>query len=92
VYNQVYKSEAIMTDYVRTQVLLEKKQRIELDKIAGDMGIPFSELVRDFLNAQIRLRTYAEMRHAAEQLYNDYANDKELTAMTALDGEEFSNG
>lgn len=81
-----------MTDYVRTQVLLEKKQRSQLDKIAGELGIPFSELVRDFLNAQLRLRTYAEMRRAAEQLYNEYANDENLTALTALDGEEFING
>jgi antitoxin component of RelBE/YafQ-DinJ toxin-antitoxin module len=78
-----------MTDFVRTQILLEKKQRNQLNKIAENMGIPFSELVRDFLNAQLRLRTYEEMRRAAEQLYSDYANDKDLTAMTALDGEEF---
>jgi hypothetical protein len=81
-----------MTDFVRTQVLLEKKQRTQLDKIAGDMGISFSELVREFLNAQLRLRTYDGMRQAAEQLYSDYANDEELTGMTALDGEEFING
>ena len=81
-----------MTDFVRTQILLEKKQRIQLDKIAEVMGITFSELVRDFLNAQLRLRTYEEMRRAAEQLYDDYAKDEELTAMAALDGEEFING
>ena len=81
-----------MTDYVRTQILLEKKQRIQLDKIAEAMGIPFSELVRDFLNAQLRIRQYEEMRRAAEQLYSDYANDADLTAMTTLDGEEFING
>ena len=81
-----------MTDFIRTQVLLEKKQRIQLDEIAENMGVSFSELVRDFLNAQLRLRTYEEMRRAAEQLYNDYTNDEDLTAMTALDGEEFING
>jgi hypothetical protein len=92
VYNQVYKSEAIMTDFVRTQILLEKKQRIQLDNLAADKGIPFSELVRDFLDAQIRIHTYDEMRRAAAQLYNDYANDENLTAMTGLDGEEFIHG
>ena len=81
-----------MTDFIRTQILLEKKQRIQLDNIAESMGVSFSELVRDFLNAQLRLRTYEEMRRAAELLYSDYANDEDLTAMTALDGEEFSNG
>ena len=81
-----------MTDFVRTQILLEKKQRIQLDKIAENMGITFSELVRDFLNAQLRLRTYEEMRRAAEQLYTDYATDADLTALNSLDGEEFING
>jgi hypothetical protein len=81
-----------MSDFIRTQVLLEKKQRIQLDKIAEDMGISFSELVRDYLNAQLRIRTYEEMRHAAELLYDDYAKDDELTAMTGLDGEDFING
>ncbi len=55
-----------MSDFVRTQVLLEKRQRVQLDKIAEDMGISFSELVREFLDAQLRLRTYDEMRRAAE--------------------------
>ncbi len=81
----------MMSDFVRTQVLLEKKQRVQLDKIAEDMGISFSELVRDFLDAQLRLRTYEEMRRAAEQLYDDYTNDENLTDMTTLDGEDFIN-
>jgi hypothetical protein len=81
-----------MSDFIRTQVLLEKKQRIQLDEIANQNGVSLSELVRKFLNNQLRLHTYEEMRLAAEQLYNDYASDEELTAMTALDGEDFING
>jgi len=81
-----------MSDFVRIQVLLEKKQRTQLDKIAEDMGISFSELVRDFLNAQLRARTYQEMRHAAEQLYKDYASDADVTALSALDREDFIYG
>lgn len=80
-----------MSDLVRTQILLEKNQRIQLDKIAEEKGISFSELVRNYLNAQLRARTYQEMHLAAEQLYHDYANDDELTETTALDGEDFIN-
>ncbi len=80
-----------MPDFVRTQVLPEKRQRVQLDKIAEDMEISFSELVREFLDAQLRLRTYEEMRRAAEQLYEDYANDENLTDLTTLDGEDFLN-
>jgi hypothetical protein len=80
-----------MTNYIRTQILLEEKQRHQLDEIARNSGISFSELVRDLIDAQIRLRTYENMRRAAEQLYNDYANDSNLTDLTALDGEDFIN-
>ena len=80
-----------MTNYIRTQILLEKKQREQLDEIAQNAGISFSELVRDFLDAQMRIRTYEDMRLAAEQLCDDYAQDGSLTDMTALDGEDFIN-
>ena len=81
-----------MSDLIRTQVLLEKKQRLQLDAIAEETGVSFSEIVREFLNAQLRARAYQDMRRAAEQLYNDYATDEGLTDMTALDGEDFING
>ncbi|OJX40677.1 MAG: hypothetical protein BGO78_06750 [Chloroflexi bacterium 44-23] len=80
-----------MSDYIRTQILLDKKQRGKLDKIAEDLGISFSELVREFLSIQMRQHTYAEMRLAAEQLFDEYANDEELKAMTELDGEDIIN-
>ena len=80
-----------MTNYIRTQVLLEKRQRNRLDEIAQNAGISFSELVRDFLDAQMRIRTYEDMRRAANQLREDYANDGNLTEMSALDGEDFIN-
>ena len=80
-----------MTDYIRTQVLLEKSQRQQLDEIAERTGVSFSELVRSFLDAQLRIRTYEEMRRVAEQIYADYATDEQLTGMTALDSEDFIN-
>ncbi len=80
-----------MTDYIRTQVLLEKKQRKQLDEIAQNAGISFSELVRDFLDAQMRIRTYEDMQRAADQLLDDYTRDGTLTEMSALDGEDFIN-
>ena len=80
-----------MSDLVRTQVLLEKKQREALNAIAKKERVPFSELVRDYLNAQLRQRQYAELRLAAEQLREDYAVGGELTEMTALDGEDFAH-
>ena len=80
-----------MSDLIRTQVLLEKKQRIELDEIATKEGKSFSELVRIFLDAQLRQRRYDEMSLAAEQLAADYQAGGELTDLTSLDGEDFLN-
>jgi metal-responsive CopG/Arc/MetJ family transcriptional regulator len=78
-----------MSDLVRTQILLEKRQRQELDEAASREGISFSELVRNYLAAQLRQRKYEEMRLAAQQLVDDYAPGGELTELTALDGEDF---
>jgi hypothetical protein len=78
-----------MTNFIRTQVLLDKEQRNQLDEIAQSAGISFSELVREFLDAQLRLRIYEDMRRAAEQLQDDYTHDSNLTEMTTLDGEDF---
>lgn len=78
-----------MSDLVRTQVLLDKTQREQLHQIAKETERSFSELVREFLAAQLRLCAYEEMRQAAQLLYQDYAHDEELVALTALDGEDF---
>ena len=80
-----------MADLVRIQILLDKRQRSELDEIAEKEGKSLSELVRNFLDIQLRERKYDEMRLAAEQLAADYAEDGELTDMTSLDSEDFFN-
>ncbi len=80
-----------MADYIRTQILIEKKQREALDELAEKAGVSFSELVREFLDAQLRVRQYEQMRSAAEQLREDYTHNGYLTDMTALDGEDLIN-
>jgi hypothetical protein len=76
-------------DYVRKQVILEKEQSDLLRKIAKDDGVSFSELVRNYLNLQLRLHTYKEMEKAATRLVADYKQDNNLTSMTSLDSEDF---
>lgn len=80
-----------MTDYIRTQIFLEKEQLGELRAIATSLGISLSELVRNLLDAQLHQHTDAQMQQAAGQLYADYANGEALTTMTSLDGEDFLN-
>ena len=80
-----------MSDLVRVQVLLEKRQRIELDEMAHKEGLSVSELIRTLLDSQIRERKYAEMRNAAKELKADYEAGGELSDMTSLDSEDFFN-
>ncbi len=80
-----------MSNYVRTQILIDKNQRIELNQIAKKTGKTLSEIVRDFLDAQILLQKYENMKQAADELKFDYSDDSELTALSSLDGEDFSN-
>jgi hypothetical protein len=68
-----------MSNLVRTQILLEKSQRLALQEIAKKEGKSFSEIVRTLIDAQLRQRKYNKMRLAAEQLANDYGPGGELS-------------
>lgn len=78
-----------MSDLVRTQILLDQKQRDELMEAARLEGISFSELVRVYLAAQLRRRKLDEMHRVAERLNADYQAGAEWTDLTVLDGENF---
>lgn len=71
----------------RAQILLEKQQREMLVRIAHEEGKSISETVRDLLELALRERRRRQMERAAQALLEDYCNDPELTAFTALDDE-----
>lgn len=77
------------TQYVRTQILLDPETRAKLDQTARREERSLSDLVREMLDEQLRIRARQEMAEAARALLSDYETDEELTAFTALDGEEF---
>ena len=77
------------TQYVRTQVLLDPETRTRLDEIAQHEERSLSEVVREMLREQLRLRRQLQMAAAAQALLHDYQTDEELTAFRALDGEDF---
>lgn len=72
-----------MANFVRTQILLDKKQHDQLEEIVGTCA--------NVLDAQMQVRAYRKMRRAAEQLSQYYTDDGGLSDMTALDGEDFIN-
>ncbi len=73
----------------RTQLMLEPRQKEILMKIAKLEKRNFSEVVRMMLDKQIADHQRSMIAAAAQALLEDYTKDNELTAFTALDGEEF---
>ncbi len=73
----------------RTQVLLEPEHHRALIEIAQRENTSVSEVLRRMIDEQLRLRRKQALAQAAEALRADYESDQELTAFTALDGEDF---
>ena len=74
---------------IRTQILLEPKQHEILKKMAQIENRSVSEIVREMLTQQIKEQHRQRLSLAAHELLADYQVDQELTAFTALDGEDF---
>jgi predicted DNA-binding protein len=73
----------------RTQILLEPEQHKALAEIARREKRSLSDIVREMLEKQLQARKKEELACAAQALLADYQGDLELTAFTALDGEDF---
>ena len=73
----------------RVQILLDPEQKRILKKIAKQEKRNFSELVRKLLDEQIEIHRRSQLTAAAQALLDDYKTDKELTAFSTLDGEDF---
>ncbi len=74
--------------YQRTQVLLEPRQHKQLRAIARRERRSVSDVVRRLLAAQLAARERRAMEAAARELLPDYRRGADLTAFTALDGED----
>jgi len=74
---------------VRKQIILKEGQKRALEKLAHDQARSFSEVVREMLDAQLRLERENQLKDAAERLRDDYLNDPELTAFSAIEGDSF---
>ncbi len=72
----------------RTQILLEPSQRRSLAWIAKREKRSLSAVIREMVDLQLAERKRQELAAAAQALLPDYQTDKELTAFTALDGED----
>ncbi len=75
---------------VRTQIIIKEEQRKALDIIAKQENRSISDIIREFLDKQLRIREEQRMLKAAKLLREDYINNEELTVFTALDGEDLN--
>jgi macrodomain Ter protein organizer (MatP/YcbG family) len=73
----------------RTQISLEPEQHKALTEIARREKRSLSDVIRQMIDEQIHARQQRELEQAAQALLADYQADPELTAFTALDGEDF---
>jgi hypothetical protein len=74
---------------IRTQIILREGQRRALEKLAQEQERSVSEVVRELLDAQLRVENERRLRDAARSLRDDYLNDPELTAYSAIEGDLF---
>ena len=73
----------------RAQIILEEEQHTALAELAKQEGRSISEIVREMVHAGLLERQRQQIRRAVRELQSDYRSDAELTAFTALDGEDF---
>ena len=74
---------------IRTQIILREGQRRALEKLAQEQERSVSEIVRELLDAQLRVENERRLRDAARSLRDDYLNDPELTVYSAIEGDLF---
>jgi D-aminopeptidase len=72
----------------RVQILLEPVDRSTLEALAKDAHTSMSNVVRDLLRERVKQKRRANMRKAAEVMAGAYRTDADLTAFSALDGED----
>ena len=73
----------------RIQVLINEVQKEYLQNTAQEQGLSVSALIRQLDEEKMRENEDRKLRAAALALAEIYATDDELTAFTALDGEDF---
>jgi hypothetical protein len=72
---------------IRTQIILKEGQRRAIERLAQEQSSSVSEIVRSMIDAQLRVENERLLRKAAESLRDDYLNDPELTAFSAIEGD-----
>ncbi|MDO9085096.1 MAG: ribbon-helix-helix protein, CopG family [Anaerolineaceae bacterium] len=73
----------------RIQILLDPWDRQELEKLAKEANTSMSGIIRELIRDYVSHQKKFKLRRAAELMENEYRVDSNLTAFSALDGEDF---
>ena len=74
---------------LRTQILLDPTQHKQLAELAEQEKTSMSHIVRKMLDEAFHAQKRRSLEQAAAWMAQVYATDPELTAFSALDGEDF---
>lgn len=74
----------------RVQIILTEPQKQFLDEAAASEGVSVSALIRRIVDGYKNGMVEQKLVESARALYTAYENDEELTAFSALDGEDFA--
>jgi len=74
---------------IRTQIILKEGQRRAIERLAQEQARSVSEIVRSMIDAQLRVENERRLRKAADSLRDDYLNDPDLTAFSAIEVDPF---
>ena len=74
----------------RIQFLIPESPKEFLDAVAESEGLSFSALVREIFAEYQQRMAEKELEEAARSLYEEYETNEELTALTAIDGDDFA--
>lgn len=70
-------------------ILIDPEELEYLHAVRKNRGLPVSQYIRELIEEDKKKQRKLKLRSAALALIDDYKNDKELTAFTSLDAEEF---
>ncbi len=73
----------------RLTVSLPKSLSLEIDAVRKELNVPKSEIFRLAMQQFLEQYQKEKLRKAAEMMAAEYESDDELTALTALDAEDF---
>lgn len=73
----------------RFNITATESQKEYVEKYATELGISASEFIGNLIDSHRDEMKNEMLRRAAQSLLDEYKNNRELTAFTAMDGEPF---